>query len=232
MTALRLPAFSGCLIDLGSVLLDEQPARERWVALTVTALHSDGRRVSPASLRSALRQSVEERAPDVRARALELVGADGALAARLWDHVDPWGGGLFRPTPDAHAALRRLSARCPLALVSNTEPPARLWLQKNGFEHYFRAILLSCEVGISKPDPRIFRKALNALSCEPEDAVMVGDRLDVDIAPALRLGLWTVRVRRGPSYWQTPQREFERPHLTVPSLHAATLSLGREPAPR
>ena len=217
---------------MGGVIVDELPAYHRWAALAVSALRADGLHVTPADLRRALRQAVEQRAPHVGMRALEFLGGDGALAQDLWDQVDPWGNRLYRPTPDAHPALKRLSARCPLALVSNTEPPARQMLHQNGFERYFRAILLSCEVGISKPDQGIFLRALGALDCRPEDAVMIGDRLDADIAPARRLGLWTVRVHRGPAYWQTPQHDEERPHLTVSSLRGASLRLGRIPAPR
>jgi HAD superfamily hydrolase (TIGR01549 family) len=160
------------------------------------------------------------------------MGSDRGLAAQLWDRVDPWANRLYQLTLDAHAALKRLSVLCPLALVSNTAPAARRWLQRNRLERYFGAILLSCEVGISKPDEGIFREALDAVICRPEDAVMIGDRLDADIAPALRLGLWTLRVRQGPSYWQTPQHEGERAHLTVPSLYAAALTIERRSARR
>lgn len=227
MTAFDPPFLRGCLIDLGSVILDERPALHRWFALALRALHSDGLRATPADLRHARRQSLREGASRIGARALELLGAHGGLAAQLWDQVDPWGANLYPPTSGSRAVLKRLSERCPLVLVSNTEPPARRWLEQHGLHPYFRAILLSCEIGLSKPDERIFRKALDVLDCRPADAVMIGDRLDLDIAPARRLGLWTIRVRRGPAYWQTPRSEGERPHLTVPSLRAAALKLER-----
>ena len=55
---------------------------------------------------------------------------------------------------------------------------------------------------------------------------MIGDRLDTDITPANIIGLQTMRVRRGPAFWQIPRTVDERPDITVPSLLRAAASLG------
>ena len=58
-------------------------------------------------------------------------------------------------------------------------------------------ILSSEEEGISKPNPELFLRALERSGCPAENAWMIGDRPDNDIAPAKALGMKTVRVRQG-----------------------------------
>lgn len=53
---------------------------------------------------------------------------------------------------------------------------------------------LSYEIGIAKPDPGLYRAALAASDVRPELAVMVGDSLDKDVAPALALGMGAIWV--------------------------------------
>lgn len=45
------------------------------------------------------------------------------------------------------------------------------------------------DVPVAKPDPSAFQTVLDAFDCQAEDAVMVGDKLDVDVKPAVRLGM-------------------------------------------
>jgi putative hydrolase of the HAD superfamily len=47
---------------------------------------------------------------------------------------------------------------------------------------------------VRKPDPRIFRRALDALGVEPENALFVGDRLYEDVRGAGELGMTTVQA--------------------------------------
>ena len=54
--------------------------------------------------------------------------------------------------------------------------------------------VFSSEVGVRKPDPRIFRRALDALGVEPENALFVGDRLYEDVLGAARAGMRTVQA--------------------------------------
>ena len=65
-----------------------------------------------------------------------------------------------------------------------------------GISEYIRLTVSSAEAGISKPDPAIFRLALEQANCAAEDAVMIGDRLDNDIIPAKQLDMHTIWVRQ------------------------------------
>jgi putative hydrolase of the HAD superfamily len=54
--------------------------------------------------------------------------------------------------------------------------------------------VFSSEVGLRKPHPAIFERALDALDVEPEQALFVGDRLFEDIRGAAELGMTTVQA--------------------------------------
>jgi putative hydrolase of the HAD superfamily len=57
------------------------------------------------------------------------------------------------------------------------------------------AIFFSDQLGVSKPNPKIFAKACAALKVEPARALFVGDRVSHDVVPARRVGLKTVLYR-------------------------------------
>ena len=58
---------------------------------------------------------------------------------------------------------------------------------------------------MEKPDPRIFLWALERAGCRPQDAVMIGDRIDNDIVPAKALGMRTVHLLTGPAAVYAPK---------------------------
>ena len=96
-------------------------------------------------------------------------------------------------------------------LVALRERGIKLGLVTNGFaethreklaildlEEAFDEIFIADEVGMVKPDPRLFRLACERLGASPESSAMVGDRYDRDIRGAHEVGLYTVwlNVRR------------------------------------
>ena len=102
----------------------------------------------------------------------------------------------IRPLPgavEALAALRRKGVW--LALVTNGggEQQQRKIL-RFGLSRFFDAIVIEGEFGAGKPDPRVFRFALEKLGSTPTEAWMVGDNLEYDIAGAQRVGIYAVWV--------------------------------------
>lgn len=55
--------------------------------------------------------------------------------------------------------------------------------------------------------------------CLPQNAVMVGDRLDNDIAPAKNLGMKTIRIKQGFGKYAVPENEAEKADYTVNHLN-------------
>ncbi len=83
-------------------------------------------------------------------------------------------------------------------LTNGTSDPQRPKAER--FAHLVDAILVSEEVGHTKPDSRAFEAALKAVGGHPARAAMVGDRLEVDVEGALAAGfalaVWVTERRR------------------------------------
>jgi len=70
----------------------------------------------------------------------------------------------------------QLGARCRLALLSNTDPIHAECLERRfGFGRHFPVRIYSCQVGITKPSPAIYRLALESLGVAASEAVYVDD---------------------------------------------------------
>lgn len=98
---------------------------------------------------------------------------------------------------DVEGCLISLRKVYQLALVTNGAPDLqREKIQKTNLARYFDAILISGEVGVGKPDCRIFKLALETLATSPSEAAMVGDSLTRDILGAQRAGLKGIWLNR------------------------------------
>lgn len=123
---------------------------------------------------------------------------------------------LFPEVPEFLGALRAKGAL--LALLTNGAPDLqREKLFGAGLGEAFDLTLISGEVGLGKPDPRLFRMALCALGVGPEEAVMVGDNPGRDIHGALLSGIKAVFVDRG----YRPKDPRYPAHLEVRDLREA-----------
>jgi len=98
---------------------------------------------------------------------------------------------------DVLPALDRLAGRYRIGVLANQPEATRAALERDGVARYVDVWVVSEEVGLSKPDPRIFAHAVDAAGCPPERAVFVGNRLDNDVRPAREAGLRTIWVLRG-----------------------------------
>jgi putative hydrolase of the HAD superfamily len=94
---------------------------------------------------------------------------------------------------DTHDALGRLrSAGLRLGVVSNSDGRVEAALAAAGLSHYFEVVVDSTLAGVEKPDPAIFRAALDALAVPPAQTVYVGDLYEVDILGARAVGMRAV----------------------------------------
>ncbi|MEW6753599.1 MAG: HAD family hydrolase [Candidatus Latescibacterota bacterium] len=100
---------------------------------------------------------------------------------------------------DAEAMLAILGSCKTLALVSNYDHPrhARQVIAHHGLDRFFRAVVISGDIGVTKPDPRIFAPALDATGLSPSEVVYVGDT-DDDVAAARGAGMTPILIRRPP----------------------------------
>lgn len=109
--------------------------------------------------------------------------------------------------PDSTAALEALAARLPLISISNGTAN----LAQIGLDGLFRFSLSAAEVGVAKPDPRIFELACARLGLAPRQVLHVGDDAHTDIAGAAGIGMRTAWIDRTGSAWthaQQPDLKF------------------------
>jgi putative hydrolase of the HAD superfamily len=86
-----------------------------------------------------------------------------------------------------------------MGLVSNVSLVPELMradLNRLGLAPLLDAAVFSSEVGLRKPDPRIFREALDRMAVQPSRAAFVGDRLYDDVGGARAVGMRTVQTRQ------------------------------------
>lgn len=122
---------------------------------------------------------------------------DASHANYLYDEfTKPEHYALF---PDAVPALRELAALgYTLGIVSNFEDWLMTLLERLGILPLMSVVVVSGVEGIEKPDPEIFRRALERIDAEAARTVYVGDNPRIDVEAALALGMGAVLVdRRG-----------------------------------
>lgn len=112
---------------------------------------------------------------------------------------------------DAVPALEFLSQRFPLIALSNGNAD----IARVGLGHFFSGAVSAREVGVSKPDVRMFQRAAE-LACVPVSAVLhIGDDVQHDGAGALEAGMQMAWLNRSGKPWD---HAAAQPHLTLTSL--------------
>ncbi|MFL5869475.1 MAG: HAD family hydrolase [Solirubrobacterales bacterium] len=103
----------------------------------------------------------------------------------------------FRAYPDTAPALEELaSLGVRRVCVSNWDYALPEVLDRTGLATGFDAVITSASVGARKPDPAIFRVALEAAGCAPHEALVVGDTPEEDIAGARAAGIPALLIDR------------------------------------
>jgi putative hydrolase of the HAD superfamily len=121
---------------------------------------------------------------------LHLLGLDEKHAdavTALYAHRYPT---IDAPVAGAVSVVRRLADTFPLGVVSNGFPDVQYTkLATLGIRDLFGCVVLSGELKIAKPDPRIFLHATDLLDTAPEDCLYVGDSYESDVVGAKRAGM-------------------------------------------
>ena len=106
------------------------------------------------------------------------------------------------PDAEINRFLTHLNERgMPWGIVTNGSPSQHDKCRKAGLDKLAPFIIVSEEAGYRKPDPRIFRDALEATGLStPEQVMFIGDNPEADIDGAKRFGMKTAWVRRGRQY--------------------------------
>jgi HAD superfamily hydrolase (TIGR01509 family) len=120
--------------------------------------------------------------------------------------------------PRHRALLDDLRGRYRMAVVSNFDytPTALAILRAAGIAEMFETIVVSDAVGWRKPAPLIFTQTLEGMGLQPEDTLFVGDRIDIDVAGALAVGM--------DAAWVNPDAEPVPAGLAPPTYELGDLA--------
>ena len=97
--------------------------------------------------------------------------------------------GVWELYPEVPEILEKLQPRFELAVVSNFDGRLRMIFEQLGVSKFFKQVFLSSELGADKPDPEIFRRALNVIQLQPHEVLHVGDDSERDWKAAASAGL-------------------------------------------
>jgi len=89
-----------------------------------------------------------------------------------------------------------------IEILEYLKPKYKLYILSNGFEEvqyrkmqnsglapFFEGVILSDQIGVNKPHPKIFKEALKSANSSVENSIMIGDSWDADIAGAKSIGM-------------------------------------------
>jgi len=189
-------AIKAVILDFGGTLsdgaLDWDPYHEKLRSI----LGSRGYLVEMSRLKKALRGALSdlnrvrakgkemtfEEVYDIFLGRLEIPG-DREILDELHDNFrDHYRTEFF---PCVEDVLKSLAERYKVALLSNTmSDQPRILLSESGFDRYFDLIICSRDLGLRKPNPKIFKYVLEKLEVKPDEVVHVGDSVEADMIGA------------------------------------------------
>ncbi|MES1153389.1 MAG: HAD family hydrolase, partial [Rhodanobacter sp.] len=214
-------------LDLDDTLWPVLPALERAdqaVDAWLRRHHPDVARAWPIAAMRALRMQVAAERLDLahdftRQRQLTLrqafaaCGVDDAPIETLWE-IYFAARNSVELYPDSLPALQRITARWPLASLTNGNAD----LQRIGIHTHFAHHVCARDSGVAKPDPRIFLAAAERLGVAPGQILHVGDDPAMDMAGARDAGLRTAWINRAGQPWPAglgPAPELDLPDMTA-----------------
>jgi HAD superfamily hydrolase (TIGR01549 family) len=215
--------------DLGQTLVDEWRFIEYIENKLLVVLNGFGARIDLRNYK-AVRDNVIRNRMIGNGSTRELIieicrlitqrGYERIIADRLEYDIQYGRKKLFRFYYDAEETLSLLSQKYKLGIIANQSNDVLQLLDKFNFRDFFNVVIISSEVNINKPDPRIFQLAMNraANNSNLKCYVMIGDRLDTDIGPANKLGMKTIRYTNSLFRLQEPIDESEMATQVVDRL--------------
>jgi HAD superfamily hydrolase (TIGR01549 family) len=201
-------------LDIGGVLYDDTVYARAWHR----ALREAGASFRDDEFEEEYARARTEQAGSFRRRLMARFLPDGDLrslegiAARYWAYPP---SALYR---DAIPALEELRGIYRLGVIANQPGEVRTAMERDGLEPFFEVWGVSDELGVGKPDPRLFELAARTAGVPATAAVMVGDRLDYDVRPAKLVGMRAIWMLRGEAPDRPTPEQLEEADGSVHTL--------------
>lgn len=123
------------------------------------------------------------------------------------------------PYQDGKATLIKLKQLgLKIGIVANQPAVSAERLKKDNLFELIDFLGISALVGFEKPDPAIFKLAIEKLALSADQIIHIGNRIDTDVNPAKALGMKTVWVRRGEANPNPSKADLEAADITVTDL--------------
>ncbi len=194
MRTVTRAALEMVFFDIGGVMYDDSIYARSWMK----ALRESGASFTDeefdaeyAAARTAQSESFRRRLTARFLGSVDDLGTVEARAARYW---------AYPPTalyPDVVPCLEALAGRFRLGVIANQPSSVRQAMARDGLTRFFEVWGVSDDLGLQKPDPKLFSLVLHTAGVSPAATVMLGDRLDYDVRPAKAAGMHAVWVLRG-----------------------------------
>src|SRR5215472_10099469 len=214
--------------DLGQTLVNEWDFINYFDVKFLEILNGFGARIDSRNYQAVRDNVIRNRLignGSVRELVIEIcklicqAGYDEIIAQRLEPQINEGQKKLFRVFDDAEETLTILSKQFDLGIIANQTKDIVTLLDDSKISQFLKVKVISSEVGIKKPDPRIFQLAMQlAEARSPKDCIMIGDRLDTDILPANMLGMTTIVTTHYAFTLQEMKSRFERQRYIVSRL--------------
>ena len=118
----------------------------------------------------------------------------------------------------AKKVLESLSSFCEIGIISNQMNDPIEPLIKENILSLFRKIFIISDTVINNFHEKLFIDAIKYSEFPVSKCIMVGDRLDIDISPANKMGMKTIRVTNSLFNLQSAINKYEIPHYTIEKL--------------
>ena len=185
--------------DLGGVILrTEYQAPRQYLAERLNVEYEDLMRLvfeSETSREASLGKISMEQHWDAVVRKLHRPAEEGEAI-----HNEFFGGDVL--DLDLIRFIRSLRQRCKTGLISNAWSDARKYIQTQKFDDAFDAMIISAEVGVTKPKAEIYQLALKQLDVKPNEAVFVDDFIE-NVKGAQAVGMSAI-------HFEEPKRAVEQ----------------------
>ncbi len=136
-----------------------------------------------------------------------------AKATALWKFSD---ADLYADAKKCIKEMKDLG--CAIGIVANQAATVVDSLREHGIAQLIDFMGVSALIGLEKPNPEIFKKAIDVLGFAPEQIVHIGNRLDTDVIPAQSLGIRTAWILRGEANPEPTESDLATPDIVMKSL--------------
>lgn len=208
------------LWDIGGPVNDETEQEARF-DLAALAAAREVRDVSAEEYLEICRDAVDSFAPRAYRFILwHLSRGEPGVYETLRRKVAESGYEHFSVRPAVPGILADQAARFRLGILANSGESMLDRLLEHDLLKYFSSRKPGALLNLEKPDVRYFERVLSELEVKPEEAVMIGDRIDCDVVPAKCLGMATVRLKVGRHRAQAPRYPEEAPDVEIDTIES------------